>query len=74
MGDENIWTTYVIPIASGVLPILLAGAGALLRVCRRFDRVEEQNAVQSQQLASLTAAVERLQVWALGRAGQGEGH
>ena len=74
MGDETIWTTYVIPIASGVLPILLAGAGALLRVCRRFDRVEQQNVFQSQQLASLAAAVERLQVWALGRSGQGEGH
>lgn len=64
--EENVWTTYVIPIASGVLPILAAGAAALLRVCRRFDRVEQQNAVQSAQLATLTRAVEQIQQWAMG--------
>lgn len=66
MGDENIWTTYVIPIASGVLPILLAGAGALLRVCRMLADIQQQNAAQNTQLVALARAVEQLQQWAMG--------
>mgnify|MGYP006935519096 CR=1 FL=1 len=54
-------------VAGGsVVAILGAGGEALRRVCRRFDRVEQQNAVQSAQLATLTRAVEQIQQWAMG--------
>ncbi|MFO1057897.1 MAG: hypothetical protein U1E53_13125 [Dongiaceae bacterium] len=58
----------IILTCCAVLTLLGGGLGAFLRLCGKLREIQEQNAVQSAQLAALTRAVEQLQEWALSRA------